>query len=291
MGVSDGSYVAFTDESNITASRIPSISVFSFPSKYFKELNDELGKILHSSSVDSEFKWQKVRNAKYYYCAEKIIDYITNNLVKFNIRIDCISWDLDDKRHSVKRRDNVKNYKRMFYHLLGDVLKKRKKGCTWHIRPDKRAGINWGQIKKYLQYSGAKRDYSETIFGPILSDPYYSISTFEEQESNESIPIQVADFFSGLSSFSHEKYNNYVVWNEDKEPNLFINSIEYCASNSDEYRFKVLEHFYKKCRNGKLGVSLNTNRYLNTPQHSNPINFWTYKPQGSYDKAPTKVRM
>lgn len=57
-------------------------------------------------------------------------------------------------------------------------------------------------------------------------------------------------------------------------------------SNREIYRYRLLDWFNKECKNMRLGVSLDSNKCLHTFKPENPINFWFYKPQGEYDKAP-----
>ena len=77
-------YIVFTDESYITNSRYQSLSAFSFRKSSYHEIFDSIKSILSESGV-SEFKWQKLKDAKYYFCAEKIIKYVLNNMTKLHV--------------------------------------------------------------------------------------------------------------------------------------------------------------------------------------------------------------
>jgi len=61
-------YTTYTDESYITGERFRSIAAFSFATEKKQEVDSKLKQILQESSV-SEFKWQKVKDAKYKFCA------------------------------------------------------------------------------------------------------------------------------------------------------------------------------------------------------------------------------
>ncbi|MBW1650791.1 MAG: hypothetical protein JRJ44_09000, partial [Deltaproteobacteria bacterium] len=70
---------------------------------------------------------------------------------------------------------------------------------------------------------------------------------------------------------------------------LFQSSTEEVElSNSEQARFEIMKYFNKKCKQLKLGVSLKNKERFHTFKPENPINFWPYKPQHEYDKAPIK---
>lgn len=279
-------YILFTDESKITASRFRSISAFSLNYSFYEEANEYFNQILSSSNV-KEFKWQNLKDAKYYFCAEKIINFIFRNLQKYSLRIDTIIWDTYDSRHKIMGRDDLANYERMFYHLLTNSMKKRTKSAIWHIRPDQRKGISWNTVHDCLAAKGQQKDSCKTIWGDFIFDPYFSISTFIESESHKESFIQIADFFAGISIFSKENYDSYETWLIEKELSLFTNENSK-FSKREEYRFKILELLNSKCKDCKLSVSLKTCRCLKSLIQEKPINFWYYTPQNEFDKAPTK---
>jgi hypothetical protein len=281
-------YIVCTDESYITDSRFRSISAVSFLYNYHEEFNLKFERILSESSV-SEFKWQKLKDARYYYCAEKILDLVLSSLDSYQLRVDTLIWDTYDSRHSIVGRNDIANYERMFYHLLNNSMKKRTQGSSWYIWPDERCGIDWGSINNCLSCSGNIKEIHNTIFGMFYSDPYYRISSFTENKSHELYAIQVADLFSGLSVFSKESYNLYHSWksqNIDNNLKLFNMNDDIDFSNREFFRCKLLNRFNIHCKKMKIGVSLNSKKCLFTFKPENPINFWHYEPQGKYDKAP-----
>ena len=77
-----------------------------------------VNKIITESKV-SEFKWSKLRNARYYLCAKKILDLIIQDMFKLGLRVDTIVWDTHDSRHRIIGRDDMANYERMFFIYLG----------------------------------------------------------------------------------------------------------------------------------------------------------------------------
>ena len=280
-------YIIFADESYTTDSRFRGISAVSIPMKNYEAVKNHLTEILRDSSV-SEMKWQEIKDARNKFCAHKIVKFIIPNLHKYHIRIDTLLWDTQDSRHTIIGRDDIANFERMFYHLLGNAMKKRKRGVKWHIRPDVRNGINWVTGRDCLHYKGQKSEIVNSIFSTFILDEHYSVHSFEEAHSHEEPLIQVADLFSGIFVFSTIAYEKYEVWQSHKIPSLFVLHEPVHASNREKYRFELLEKLDAECKKLSLGVSLKNNRQLLTYNPENPINFWQYRPQGEYDKAPTR---
>jgi len=281
-------YIIFTDESYITDSRFRSISAVSFLYDHYDDFNNEFKKILSSSGV-SEFKWQKLKDARYFFCANKILDLVLNCLYSFQLRIDVLIWDTQDSRHAIPGRKDIANYERMFYHLLNNSMKKRIQGANWHVYPDECCGIDWFTIKDCLSHAGRRQDRSYKLFDTFYSDPHYNIISFSEKKSDMEYAIQVADLFSGLAVFSKLSYESYISWESlqtDESLRLFDFDESIVLSNRDVYRCKILSLFNVNCKRMKLGVSLNSKKALYTFKPENPINFWHYVPQGDYDKAP-----
>lgn len=278
-------YIVFTDESYITDSRFQSLSAFSLPFAHYEELKANVSDLLKESDV-FEFKWEKLKDAKYFFCAEKLINLIFQYIYKYTLRIDTLIWDTHDSRHNISHRDDLANYERMFFHLLSNAMKKRLRGSKWHIRPDVRGGIDWSTIHDCLYCAGKKREYKNTIFGSFFTDPFFVIESFEEKQSHEEVLIQIPDLFSGLSVFSRANYCKYQIWKSQNTPSLFSFNEEEKLSNREKYRCKLLNFFNNKCKQLKLGVSLDTNKCLNTFNPKSPLSFWHYEPQGDYDKAP-----
>ncbi len=286
-------YIVFTDESSITDSRFPSLCAFSLPLIHYEKVRSHICEILDESSV-TEFGWSSLKNAKYYFCARKMLDWLIKNIFKYDLRIDTVVWDTHDSRHKIQGRDDMANYERMFFHLLSNSMKRRSRGSLWHIRPDERNGIDWETIHECLHNVGKRQEYRDTVFGDFLLDPFFIIQSFEEKQSNKEVLIQVADLFSGLSVFSHENYDAYLIWCRQEQNkkqitfDFFGEEEVVTLSNSQQYRCKLLYWFNQECKRYKFGVSLDTHNHLRTFQPNNRLNFWTYKPQGEYDKAPIR---
>lgn len=285
-------YVSFADESYSNDSGFKSIAAFSLKSRNLSQITSNLRELLEESNV-REFKWQKLKDAKYQFCAQKLIDTVWSLVQTDDARVDVVIWNINDSRHNIKNRDDIANYERMFYHLHSNLLKRRPRSLTWKIYPDDGVGVNWDIVAQYINASGQRREHIDLpLFGSFFSDPHYTIADFKEVRSHEEPCCQVADLFAGMSIFSRTHYDLYEKWCEFASPNLPLFPEERPQlSRAEEHRFPVLQYFDNGCKNRRLGVSLKSRRYLQTPDPNNPINFWHYTPQHDMDKAPTKDRV
>lgn len=283
-------YSVFSDESYTTAERYRSIAAFSFPNEYFEDINSNLKEILKESDV-KEFKWQKLKNAKYRFCAEKLLLYILDNLFDKEIRIDALIWDTQDSRHNIQRRDDISNFERMFFHLLKNVMTKRGKDTIWNIYPDERHEIDWLTVNKCLENVGKWREiFCDSLFGDVISKQFYQINTFKQIRSTGEPCCQIADMFAGLAIFSKKSYFKYNDWCSNNDPQLCLFEAKSKTSftNKENERFKILNICVLKCKSKRLGVSINSKKCLCTFDPNKPINFWHYIPQHSLDKAPIR---
>lgn len=287
-------YVAFSDESYLEEEGLKSIASFSLKADNLSGVNRKLRRLLEESSI-KEFKWQKLKDARYRFCAQKLIEAVWELIQTEDARIDVITWDISDTRHKVKNRDDDANYGRMFYHLHTAALKRRPRSSTWRIFPDAGVNIDWNIVNHFLNHHGRKR---EEINLPLLAqsffrDPYYSISDLTEINSHEEPCCQIADLFAGISIFSKANFELYKKWRDINNHNLSLPLFpkeELNLSKAQKERLPVLQYLDDGCKSRKLGVSLQTNCRLQTINPNNPINFWTYTPQHEMDKAPTKRR-
>lgn len=271
-------YSVYSDESYISAERYRSIGAVSFPRSFEKEIKSGLNSILTSSDV-VEFKWQKLKNAKYRFCAEKFAQFICKNIFDKRLRIDVIVWDTQDSRHKIEGRDDAANFERMFFHLMKYLMRQREINSKWHIFPDERLGIDWETIQDCLSNVGQWRQYFKSqLFGDAFSEQFFHILKFDQVDSKNELGCQLADFFAGLAVFSKNFYYQYKKWceQETNQMCLFDAPEEIKVSNKEKERFCVLKLLVDKCKKQKLGISIDTNKCLNTPNPRNPINFWHY---------------
>jgi len=280
-------YTAYTDESYINGERYRSICSFSFVAGAVEDINCNLLEILKESGV-KEFKWQKVKDARYRFCANKLVNYIVNSIHKHDIRIDVVIWDTFDSRHSISSRDDNANYERMFFHILSNSMKRRMPKSNWRIYPDERMGIDWKIVHDCLKSVGRWQEYIHSpLFGDFFKEPYYNIEKFKEIDSQYSPCCHISDLFAGISVYSKNNFDKYLQWKTNQFPSLFKQEIPQ-LTNREKFRFQVMDNLNIQCKKRKLGVSLEKKRCFSTPNPINPINFWYYKPQHEMDNAPTK---
>lgn len=263
-------HIAYADETHHNTGRYRGISLVTLEFINTRKFSNEIQRLLKESAI-SELKWNKLRTAKSRFAALKIIDYIMHEAINGKIRVDTVSWDIEDSRHRVKKRDDVRNLRRMFYFIFRNVLCYRWPiDAVWKLCPDENTAVEWHRIGFYLS----------EIFDYPTGEPIANIEIEQivEMKSHVEPFIQVADLFAGLAVFSRSEYDKYEQW--------LISPTLNRLSNSDRERFKLLAHLNKQCKKYKLGVSLKTRRGLRTYNPANPINFWWYEPQSELDKSP-----
>lgn len=284
-------YIGYADESYITNNRFRSISFFSFNSEQKEMLNSVLYEILVISDV-KELKWEKLKSAKYKFCALKVLDSIFDHIETASIRIDTIIWDTHDERHNVFNRDDIANDERMFYHLSHHALRNRPRNSCWFIYPDERNCIDWKTLSECIQKQGNHiREAEKSLWGRFLHDSHYQIEEFSPVQSHDHPETQVADLFAGLSVFAQEKGSLFKKWQASKTPSLFDEFLNEEFSNKDNIRFEILQHLLALVKQKNLPVSFLKPKGLRTWKPSSPLNFWQYQPQRKDDKAPVKVSL
>ena len=95
--------------------------------------------------------------------------------------------------------------------------------------------------------------------------------------------------FAGIASFARINYDSYQI-HERKSSDMFGYYHSGIFSRGTEAKFKILNYLISHMK--KLGIKMDDihkSRGLSTAPGAS-INFWLYKPQGAYDKAPTKQK-
>lgn len=261
---------AYADETHYNIGRFRAVAVVSLRIGDAKSVSFKLKQILEECRV-SEFKWHKLNSAKARFAAIKIIDLMLGLIHEKRVRIDAITWDIEDSRHKINNRSDIRNLRRMYYFLFGNVLGRRwGRECIWELYADE---SSFG-ASSHLGYLGAPENSNEDARNANV----YKVI---EAKSNLEPLIQVADFFAGLAVYSRNSFATYEEWN-----NTPSESENKKFSNADKERCFVLDYFHKCCKERKLGVSFTSAKGLRTKNPKHPINFWWYEPQDHYDKAP-----
>ena len=290
MSHSPPTYVAYSDESNVTDARYRSICAVSFPAEQLESATGELAGFLAESKVE-EFKWKKLRSAKYRYCALDLLKCVFAKCQQCDWRFDVIIWDTQDARHTVVNRDDTKNFERMFFHLLRNAMCRRELNATWHVFPDEKLDVDWDTVRDCLHSVGRwRRHFEHPLLKEAFSEQFFRLERLETVRSHQEPACQLADLFAGLGAFSRTMAREYGEWCNATNPqgNFFSLTQGPMTSHSERERFEVLHHFADRCRSLTLGVSLRTKGYLTTPDPANPLNFWHYEPQHDSDRAPTR---
>jgi len=281
-------YISYSDESYSKDQRFRSIAAFSFEANYFEFINSQINEIFQRLNI-REFKWQKLKDIKYNQCAIELIDFIWEYLTQIDGRIDVIIWDTQDSRHTIRNRDDMSNYERMFFHLHSYLLKQRPTDSRWILYPDEGVGIDWKPVRQCMNAVGKSQKSEFSLFPDFFDNPHYSIEKIDEVSSKEPC-CQIADLFAGFSIFSKTDYDMYEKWLNLNTPTLplFPEEVQPNFSRAQKFRFPIIKYFNEGCKDRKLGVSLKSNRCFQTPNPKNQINFWQYSPQHENDKAPVK---
>ncbi|MBW2599853.1 MAG: DUF3800 domain-containing protein [Deltaproteobacteria bacterium] len=288
-------HIGFSDESHWNIGRFRSLALVTLPLEYLDTINTELTDLLFDSGL-KEFKWSELQGARSRLAAEKICDFIIQKASKGILRVDVLIWDIQDRRHNIRGRDDTANLQRMYYHLFLNVLRERwPDDAVWRLYPDEHTAMKWQEVKDFLTAASLRREKQATLSNwnkfSVRLRSEFGIEEIIETTSSKSPLLQVADLFAGLAVFSREKYEGYSAWHKSDALQMKISEEQEPASPSkrDLERFMVLKHFDDACKNLKMGVSLKSNRGLWTPYPQNPINFWMYVPQHPADRAPRRV--
>jgi hypothetical protein len=280
-------HYAYSDDSKHKDGRYNSLAIATLKREKFDTLNTQLEKLLKDSGVTDEFKWEKLRNAKYRLAAGKIIDFIFSN--QDSIRIDIVVWDLEDKRHrDLVGRDDSENLVRMYYHLVSSTLSFRWPivDSVWKWHPDVQSLVDW----KMLQDCINNKKHA------CVADLFHRNPDFERVNLNSIIPsnsekhplIQVSDLFAGMAAYSFGHYDKYNNWRNqnDTQTSLFDETRQE-FSNSEKERFAIIKKFNQLAKDYKLQIAFNSTKGFRSHNPRNFFNFWLYQPQHDNDKAPT----
>lgn len=278
---------AFSDDSSDRGGQFHSLSVISGSADMFDNLEEEYLRILEDSGIGTEFKWKNLQGAKYRFVAEKIIDLMFFN--KEFLRIDTITWDLNDSRHkSIIGRDDKENLVRMYYHLMSTVLSKHWpiENTYWEWYPDRQSCVDWNALGDCLK----NRNHSclKSLFNDTASFQKVNLKFFNPSDSSEKSLIQIADLFAGIGCSSKGQFERFNLWKNDLSRQLSLLNSPVSLSNSEKNRYPIFQKLSQKCKEEGMSVSLKGSRGFETHRSSDFINFWMYRPQTNRDRAPIR---
>lgn len=285
-------YLAYSDESGIFTERYQSIGVVSGTKESLSLLRTKLKEILIENNI-TEVKFSEIRtHAPRIKAARGFIEKGIKFAKRNEIRLDILSWDMHDTRHTISGRDDIGNLERMYYKMLRHISE-RWKQLYWEFYPDENSTVDWRELISYLNKTKIPR-YKPNILKLFKEERYdIKFAKIKEIKSHHEPLIQLADLFAGISCFSRENGEDCIRWLGQqnirmKKLPFFSRRKEQSPIESNCNRFKLIGKLNNLCKKYSLGVSLNTKKYLWTPDPSSPVNFWNYEPKCEEDKAPTK---
>lgn len=288
-------YHIYSDESKYNTGRYRSIATIEIEETELSTISDNIKEILRKNDI-KEFAWKKTcGDGKYTKCALDLINFLLDEAITKNIiRIQVIIWDIYDSRHTIKGRDDKKNFQIMYFRILSHTIDIRENCDTFSLYPDEKDDTCWSEIENHLSKNKffvveGKNFNPET---DNLADNFIIKDKIEKCSPSNSCQtplIQCADLLAGLATFSYENYEKYNKWRIDEAtsfllPNLKKELDKY--SKSEKTRFTILQKLLTNILIARK-IRLDSKKGLST--FKNPqFNFWLYSPQGDYDKAPLK---
>lgn len=289
-------HVAYSDESQWNIGRYRSIGMTSCSQVDHQGMNEELVRLLDGSDV-LEFKWEKLRTAKYRFAALKLIDFAFKHADSERLRVDVIIWDIEDSRHKVCGRDDSANFGRMYFHLFRDVLTNRwSDELHWRLCPDEHSELDWDTIESCLSHKGRDLDMQQDLFSKCISTSawreLYRVQEVTPCRSLETHFIQLSDLFAGLAAYSYEHFDSYKECLSQSTGQtrleLLFDDGPIELSPGDKEKCSVLAKFNTECKKRRLQVALDSTNGLYSNNPDVPFNFWLYRPQREEDTAPLK---
>jgi hypothetical protein len=283
-------HVAYSDETHHNFGRFKGIGVVTAAIDHATQACEEVRTILTASNI-KELKWEKLRTARDRIAAIRITDWFFS---KINVlRVDVLTWDIEDPRHRLQSRDDVANLHRMYHHLMNNVLRRYPSGCTWKLYPDEQDSIDWDRVHDFLDGAGMRSRFQKNVDAltyRMRFEKDFRVVQIVPSKSEVEPLIQVADLLAGMAAFSRTHIATYRRW-KDRESGQgnFFEAEEQTFSGGEREKCAVLSDFRHRCHGYALLVSLNSTNGLQTRDPRIALNFWHYEPQREADKAPTRA--
>lgn len=293
------SHLGFSDESRYNHGRYRSVGLVTLTVDVFPWIQSEIQKIAKSENL-REIKYSELSDGRQFRSALKLVEFVLKVASEGKVRVDVLSWDTQDKRHSVAGRDDIANLARMLHHLYVMVLKQRwPDSKSWAIYPDSNNVVDWQVFEQFLTLKGVLLEeriplFQSNTFEELFRE-VYAITEVKTVSSHDAPLCWVADLFAGLAVKSKEDFDLYKKWwvANPKEavldlPGLFESPK---VSKGDLNRFLVIRKLRGDSHKQRLGVSLKNSGCLNTPDPKKPINFWWWQSQHDKDRAPVMIKL
>ena len=177
------------------------MAAVSVPARDVLSLTERLQYALQLHSY-GELKRKNVSRAGSRNRAVAAVDVLLAHIAT-GVRVDVLTWNIDDSRQDVTNRDDVANSQRMFFHLHCVLMERRAAQSRWHIRPDQQVNIEWDTIVQWLTSSGTWR--AGRNVATLLAEFRHfvpTVLTFREVSSAETPLCQLADVLAGLVPYT-----------------------------------------------------------------------------------------
>lgn len=285
----------FCDDSGHSGQRYRSIGVVALPKTETDGLRAELRKCLQRAGVN-HVEWKEIQGDSRYQNAG--MDFIRHGIfwaAQNKIHITVLMWDLEDSRHDVMYRDDSANLERMYYRALSHTAQKQSKKRL-RLYPDANSMLDWAEIRAYMNATRVSKSkpYIISLFEEDRSR--FIIEAIEEQDSQREPLVQLADLFCGMGRCSLESLPKVLNWlhrtsiTESQMLLLPLDRDVQPLSRGEDAKFRLIKLAKEEAQKYKLGLSLETKGFLNTPDpRRSSMNFWLYVPQHDQDKAPVRV--
>lgn len=281
------SHIAFTDECSWNDGKYRSISSVSMPTCIARSLHIDLSQLANESDTN-EVKWNKLGSAKMRCAARKYIDCVLSDKYRTHLRIDSLTWDMEDTRcKNVRKRDDIKNYNMMYYQLLHHVLHNvNNSNLSWTIIADENTAGHWEELSDYLVNKRLDKSTRDAYSFNIDKLPSQFLDKVTVIGGNSEVfnIIQIADLIAGMVTYLYNRPYIYDIVID--QLCLLLNKQD--ISKRDRERVKFLKKVIPLLKSYASTLVWNS-QGLVTKDPKESINFWLYQPQGGYDKAPTKT--
>jgi hypothetical protein len=284
-------HIAFADETNYNRGAFPGIGLLSLERTAVSQTRADITTILQKARV-GEFKWSRLHSAKRRFAAMQLIEYIVEKSTEGRLRMDVLTWDLQDGRHRVPKPDRINNLQRMYFHLFRNVLRTRwPDEALWQLCPDEHTAVAWHELHDYLNGTSihpVPPIIAQTAHNQLQKE--FHIYKITPCQSHTEPLIQVADLFVGLASYSRAAYERIKRWQQENRSGQIPMFVQTAVqlSHADKERCQVISELNQLCKKKRLGVSFHSHQGLRTLNPNKPINFWWYTPQHIDAKAPSR---
>lgn len=275
-------HAAFSDESSWNSGRYRSISLITMPLRDRDALERSLQNGMAGCAA-AEFKWTGRWSYAKIDAARRALDALASAVRCRRLRVDVLTWDIEDSRHAVEGRDDRLNLAIMYYHLCRNVFRLRwGSTAVWRLFPDRHSGIDWHELEEIL---GTGAPTSASCFADNLAQlPQYRVAEIRPVVAREHRLTQTCDLLAGAVAFSWEEYGEYRDWRRRQISTLFPPTTVLQHKKSHESRFQVIQHIQDKW---PRWLAMDASG-LRTENPARPVNFWLYRPQHSRDRAPAR---